>query len=60
MARRSMKYHVKNVSNTRLVKLYRKYGSVKAVVKHTTLSYMGVRYRLIEAGVVEGKLPTEY
>jgi hypothetical protein len=48
------------VKTSRLVKLFRKLGSVNAIVKHTTLSYMSIRVRLIKAGVINGKTFTDY
>jgi hypothetical protein len=48
------------VKTSRLVKLYRKLGSVNAILPLTTLSYMSIRVRLIHAGVIKGKTFTDY
>jgi hypothetical protein len=48
------------VKTSRLVTLYKKFGSVLAVTQHTSLSYMAVRVRLIKAGLVKGKTFSDY
>ena len=52
MARKARK-----VSTARLIKLFHKYeGSVYSISQHVKdLSYMGIRRRLIVAGVLKGK-----
>ncbi len=47
----------RKVSIERLLKLFNKYdGNVYAVAKKVKRNYMGVRYRLIRAGALHGKI----